>query len=117
VAADGSVTLRAPSIVCVQSWLRLRLEFTRQVGDAAAAAIAQVGFAEAPEAARDEINRVIAEQTAGKITGLLPTPAITGMTRLVLTSAIYLKAAGPSGSPRRPPATRRSISMPRTGRA
>ena len=91
--ADGSVTLRAPSMVWVQSGLPLRPEFTRQVGDAAAAAIAQVGFAEAPEAARAEINRVIAEQTAGKITGLLPARAITSMTRLVLTSAIYLKAA------------------------
>ena len=93
VAADGSVTFRAPSIVWVQSGLPLRPEFTGQLGDAAAAAIARVGFAEAPEAARAEINRVIAEQTAGKITGLLPAPAISELTRLVLTSAIYLKAA------------------------
>ena len=93
VAADGSVTFRAPSIVWVQSGLPLLPGFTSQLGDAAAAAIAQVGFAEAPEAARAEINRVIAEQTAGKITGLLPAQAISAMTRLVLTSAIYLKAA------------------------
>jgi len=93
VAADGSVTFRAPSIVWVQSGLPLRPEFTGQLGDAAAAAIARVGFAEAPEAARAEINRVIAEQTAGKITGLLPAAAISDLTQLVLTSAIYLKAA------------------------
>jgi serpin B len=93
VTADGSVTFRAPSIIWVQSGLPLRPEFTSQLDDAAAAAIAQAGFAEAPEAARAEINRVIAEQTAGKITGLLPAPAINAMTRLVLTSAIYLKAA------------------------
>jgi serine protease inhibitor len=93
VAAGGSVTFRAPSIVWVQSGLPLRSEFTSQLGEAAADAIAQVGFAEAPEAARAEINRVIAEQTAGKITGLLPDSAISSMTRLVLTSAIYLKAA------------------------
>jgi serpin B len=88
-AADGSVTLRAPGIVWVQSSLPLLPEFTSQVGDA----VTQVGFAEAPEAARAEINRVIAETTAGKITGLLPAGAIDGQTRLVLTSAIYLKAA------------------------
>lgn len=93
VAAGGSVTFRAPSIVWVQSGLPLRSEFTSQLGEAAADAIAQVGFAEAPEAARAEINRVIAEQTEGKITGLLPDSAISSMTRLVLTSAIYLKAA------------------------
>jgi serpin B len=93
VEADGSVTLRAPSIAWVQSGLPLLPGFTSQLGEAAAAAIAEVGFAEAPEAARAEINRVIAEQTAGKITGLLPASAITTMTRLVLTSAIYLKAA------------------------
>jgi serpin B len=88
-AADGSVTLRAPGIVWVQSSLPLLPGFTSQVGDA----VTQVGFAEAPEAARAEINRVIAETTAGKITGLLPAGAIDGQTRLVLTSAIYLKAA------------------------
>ena len=93
VGADGSVTLRAPSIAWVQSGLPLLPGFTSQLGEAAAAAVVQVGFAEAPEAARAEINRVIAEQTAGKITGLLPAQAISAMTRLVLTSAIYLKAA------------------------
>jgi serpin B len=91
-AGDGSVTLRAPSIVWVQSGLPLRPEFTGQLGDAAAA-IDPIGFAEAPEAARAEINRVIAEQTEGKITGLLPAQTISARTRLVLTSAIYLKAA------------------------
>ena len=90
VGADGSVTFRAPSIVWVQSGLPLRPEFTSQLGDAA---IAQVSFAEAAEAARAEINQVIADQTAGKITGLLPARAISNTTRLVLTSAIYLKAA------------------------
>ena len=93
VGADGSMTLRAPSIAWVQSGLPLLPGFTSQLGEAAAAAVVQVGFAEAPEAARAEINEVIAEQTAGKITGLLPAQAISDMTRLVLTSAIYLKAA------------------------
>jgi serpin B len=93
VGADGSVTLRAPSMAWVQSGLPLLPGFTSQLGEGAGTAVAQVGFAEAPEAARAEINRVIAEQTAGKITGLLPAQAISNMTRLVLTSAIYLKAA------------------------
>ena len=93
VAAGGSVTLRAPRIAWVQSGLPLRSAFTSQLGDSAAASVAQVGFAEQPEAARAEINRVIAEQTEGKITGLLPARTVSIATRLVLTSAIYLKAA------------------------
>jgi serine protease inhibitor len=89
VTADGSVTFRAPGNVWVQSGLPLRPGFTSQVGDA----VIPVGFAAAPEAARAEINRVTAERTAGKITGLLPARAVSARTRLVLTSAIYLKAA------------------------
>ena len=93
VAAGGSVTLRAPGIAWVQSGLPLEPAFTSQLGDSVAAGVAQAGFAEGPEAARAEINRVIAEQTEGKITGLLSARAVDAATRLVLTSAIYLKAA------------------------
>ena len=39
-----------------------------------------------------EINRVIAEQTAGKITDLIAPGIISTLTRLVLANAIYLKA-------------------------
>ena len=93
IAAGGSVTFRAPSTVWVQSGLPLRPEFTAELRAAAAASVAGVDFAQAAEAARNEINRAIAEQTGGKITGLLPPHSIGAATRLVLTSAIYLKAA------------------------
>jgi serpin B len=93
VTAGGSVTFRAPDIAWVQSGLPLQAAFTSQLGDSEAARLARVNFAEGPEAARAEINRVIAEQTEEKITGLLPAHAITAATRLVLTSAVYLKAA------------------------
>jgi len=92
-AADGSVMLRAPSIVWVQSGLPLQPGFTSQLDHAGTAGPARTDFAEAPEAARAEINQVIAGQTEGKITGLLPADAISAATRLVLTSAVYLKAA------------------------
>jgi serpin B len=93
VTADGSVTFRAPNVAWVQSGLPLQSAFTSQLADSATASVAQVGFAEQPEAARAEINRVIEEQTEGKISGLLAAGTITAATRLVLTSAIYLKAA------------------------
>jgi len=87
-----SATLRAPNTVWVQSGLPLRAEFTARLSQAAAT-LADADFAAAPEAARVLINRVIAEQTEGKITGLLPAGAVSRLTRLLLASAVYLKAA------------------------
>jgi len=80
-------------MVWVQSGLPLQPGFTSQLDHAGTAGPARTDFAEAPEAARAEINQVIAGQTEGKITGLLPADAISAATRLVLTSAVYLKAA------------------------
>jgi serpin B len=91
-AGRGLVTFRAPNTVWVQSGLPVRPEFTSRLSDAGAT-FADADFARAPEAVRDEINRVIAEQTGGKITGLLPPGAIGRLTRLVLANAVYLKAA------------------------
>ncbi len=44
------------------------------------------------ENARAIINNWVAEQTNQRITGLLPPGSITGLTRLVLTNAMYFKA-------------------------
>jgi serpin B len=90
--AGAPATFRAPDSVWVQSGLPLRPEFTARLSQAAAT-LADTDFAAAPEAARAEINRVIAAQTAGKITGLLPPGTVGAMTRLVLANAVYLKAA------------------------
>jgi serpin B len=91
-AAGGSVTFRAPNTVWFQSGLPVRPEFAARLSEASAK-FADADFARAPEAARNEINHVIAEQTAGKITGLLPPGSIGSLTRLVLANAVYLKAA------------------------
>jgi serpin B len=88
VTADGTVTLRAPASVWIQSGLPLQPGFTGRLGPA----VAETDFAGAPQHARAEINRVIAEQTGQKITALLPARTVDAATRLVLTSAIYLKA-------------------------
>jgi serpin B len=92
VPGSGSVTFRAPNTVWVQSGLPVRPEFRARLSEAAAT-FADADFTGAPDAARSEINRVIAEQTAGKITGLLPSGSIGSRTRLVLANAVYLKAA------------------------
>ena len=88
----GSATFRAPNTVWIQSGLPVRPDFTARLHEAAAT-LADADFTGAPETARALINGVIAEQTEGKITGLLPPGTVTQLTRLVLASAVYLKAA------------------------
>jgi serine protease inhibitor len=90
---DGAVTFRAPNTMWVQAGLPLEPSFTTQIQDAAAVTVRQADFRAEPEAARTEINRLIAEQTADKITGLLGPGTVSPLTRLVLASAVYLKAA------------------------
>jgi serine protease inhibitor len=97
--AQGSAAFRAPNTAWIQSGLTVRPEFTARLGDLARvgdldpAVLASADFAAAPEQARAEINEAIAGQTEGKITGLLPPGSVSRLTRLVLASAVYLKAA------------------------
>ena len=90
---NPDVTLRAPNTMWVQAGLPLSPEFTDQLRDAAMVAVRPADFAGAPQEARSQINQLIAEQTAGKITDLLGPGAISAATRLVLANAVYLKAA------------------------
>jgi serpin B len=98
-SGGGSATFRAPNTVWIQSGFPLGAMFKARLDGAVTYAGAD--FAAASEAARAEINRVIADQTEGKITGLLQPGTITVLTRLVLASAVYLKAAWTDPFPER----------------
>jgi serine protease inhibitor len=91
--SQGSAVFRAPNTAWVQSGFGIKPEYTYQLSRLAGAMLASADFAAAPERARDEINEAIAGQTEGKITGLLPPGSVGTLTRLVLASAVYLKAA------------------------
>jgi serpin B len=91
--AAGDLTLRAPNAMWVQSGLPLEPGFTAAVTAAAAVAVRDADFRRAAEQARQEINQFIAEQTAGKIAGLLSPGVVSAATSMVLASAVYLKAA------------------------
>ena len=52
-----------------------------------------IDFAADAEAARQRINNWVSEQTEGRIEDLIPPDTINAMTRLVLTNAMYFKAA------------------------
>jgi len=86
---DG-LTFRAPNIMWLESAETVRDDFLAQLAETVA--VERCDFARAPEAARQLINDAVAEQTAGKITGLIPPGVIDSLTRLVLTNAVYLKA-------------------------
>lgn len=66
--------------------------FTAMLEAKHAAAAGLLNFAAAPEAARSDINRWVAEHTGERITNLLPSGSITPLTRLVLTNAVFMKA-------------------------
>ena len=95
--AAGDLTLRAPSTVWVQSGLPLEPGFTAALAAAADVAatvsLRDADFRRDAEQARQEINQVIAEQTAGRISDLLGPGVLDASTSLVLASAVYLKAA------------------------
>jgi len=57
------------------------------------AGLRALDFAGSPEESRVVINDWVSEQTEGKIEDLIPQGGIDGLTRLVLTNAIYFNAA------------------------
>ena len=93
------VILRAPNTMWVQSGLPLEHGFTAALREAAAVSLRDADFICAADGARREINDLIGEQTGGKVTGLLSPGTIGALTRLVLASAIYLKAPWASPFP------------------
>ena len=57
------------------------------------AGMQSVDFAAAPDDARQTINAWVSDQTQDRIQDLLQPGTVTGSTRLILTNAIYFKAA------------------------
>jgi serpin B len=57
------------------------------------ASLVPIDFAHAPGEARDQINRAVSDATDQKITDLLAPGMVTSATALVMTNAVYMKAA------------------------
>ena len=89
----GGLIVRAPNTLWVQAGLPVSPGFTGQLADIAGVTVRPADFQSAPAEARAQINNLIAEQTADKITNLLGRDAVSAATRLVLANAVYLKAA------------------------
>jgi|SRR5215831_15266516 len=90
IRPGADLTFRAPNVMWLDKALSVLDSYLAQLSGTVA--VQRCDFLRAPEAARETINDTVAEQTAGKITGLIPRGLIDSATRLVLTNAVYLKA-------------------------
>jgi serpin B len=92
-ADGGPMRLKIANAVWAQQNFRIKSEFLDTLAANYGAGVNLLDFGGAPEASRLTINSWVAQQTNDKILNLLPPGSIDGLTRLVLTDAVYLNAA------------------------
>ena len=85
-------TLNVGNSLWGQKALRWKQPFLDRLEGTYGAPLRQTDFASAAEAARQDINHWVEEQTKGKIPTLLDPGMIDTMTRLVLVNALHFKA-------------------------
>jgi serpin B len=86
------VILRIANGMWPQAGYPIKAPFTTSLRDGFGVDVRQLDFARDPQGARRTINEAVSKQTNGKIAELLKQD-LDPMTRLVLTNAVYLKAA------------------------
>lgn len=91
-AADDGIELEVCNAVWVQEGLGLRDEFAEALSRLFRATPRRADFRRHAEAARQAVNRLVAEQTHGKVPELFGSGALDQRTRLALTNAVYLRA-------------------------
>ena len=93
---DGSkrdvLQLRLASRLFGQRGYEFRRPFVAALAAGYGAPFEEIDFAASPEKARLHINDWVERQTREKIKDLIPANGLSGMTRIVLTNALYLKA-------------------------
>jgi serpin B len=86
------ITLAIANRLFAQNGYDFRDSFRALVQKYYGAPFEALNFRENPEAARQHINRWVAEQTRDRIRDLIPANGLNEMVRLVLANAIYVKA-------------------------
>ncbi len=84
--------LHVTSALWGQDGYRLLPAFLAVLAENYGAGVQTANFIDAPEQARETINRWASDETEGRIENLLPPGSITPLTRLVLTNAVYFNA-------------------------
>ncbi|MCC6523404.1 MAG: serpin family protein [Polyangiaceae bacterium] len=83
--------LRVANRLFVERTLKVEEPFLASTRDGFGAPVELLDFVGAAEASRTRINGWVEAQTVGRISELMPPPAVTRDTRLVLTNALYFK--------------------------
>lgn len=91
--SENDFTLNVVNATWGQSGYKFSQDYLDILADYYGAGMRLVDFNAKPEAARQMINDWVAQQTAQKIKDLIPQGAITSLSRLVLTNAIYFNSA------------------------
>lgn len=91
--AGGGVELAVANRLFGEKTVRFEAAYLAVARDSFAAPLEALDFKTAPQPARAQINKWVAERTHDKIKDLLPPTAIDPMTRLVLVNAVYFKAS------------------------
>jgi serpin B len=89
---EPNVQLVTANALWAQAGYRLLPDFLKRIEQNYGGGLHTVDFRDATEAARQTINAWVEEQTRDKIKELLKPGVLKGLTRLVLTNAIYFKA-------------------------
>ena len=92
-AEKGDWTLTVANALWGQVGFDFERSFLSLLNRHYSAPLQQVDFRNAPEAARSCINRWVVKETRNKIRNLIPRGALTPLTRLVLTNAVYFKGS------------------------
>ena len=90
-AKKRGFALAAANALWAQKGYPWRPEYKKLVATDYGAGLFDVDFKGNAEAARGTINAWVEKETRDKIKNLLPMGSVTGLTRLVLTNAIYFK--------------------------
>jgi len=85
----GGVEFRSVNRIWGQSSYSFLADFFRVTREYFGAELSEVDFKNDVESARLQINSWVAEQTANRITDLIPPGCLDHMARLVLTNAVY----------------------------
>jgi len=92
-AVQQGATLRSSNHVYAANGFPFLSSFKTDVTNGFNAAPENLDFTNAPEPSRLHINRSISTDTNAKIPELIPAGLVTSGTRMVLTNAVYFKAA------------------------
>ncbi|MDZ7795782.1 MAG: serpin family protein [Candidatus Marinimicrobia bacterium] len=84
--------MKIANALWVQKKYQLRSSYVQTVKSAYSSEARELDFTEDPEESRNIINKWVSDNTAGRIRDLLPGSAITPLTRLILTNAVYFNA-------------------------